>query len=79
MIQGNTSEVLILIRKIMIEKHITIKELANRLNKSASATSGLLRQDNISLNTLLDICNALHCNLYIDIVPNNSVNTSDWI
>ena len=63
----NTQDILIYIRQIMIAKHITIKELAQRMNKTSGATSALLKQTNISLETLNDICKALECNLYIDI------------
>lgn len=47
------------IRKIMIESNINIKELSQRINKSQSATSGLLRQNNISIEMLDTICQAL--------------------
>ena len=67
MIYDNTQNILIEIRKIMIEKNISIKELSHRIGKSSAATSALLKQKNISLDSLNDVCKALECKLYIDI------------
>lgn len=63
----NTQDILIYIRQLMVAKHITIKELAQHMSKTSGATSALLKQTNISLETLNDICKALECDLYIDI------------
>lgn len=67
MIYNNTEEIFLYIRKLMLTEKITITELAKRLNKSQPATSALLKQKNVSLDTLKDICDALGCNLDINI------------
>lgn len=70
MIYSNAEKVLIYIKQQMLAEQITIKDLAIRMNKSQSATSQLLRQKNISLETLNEICKAINCQLEINIVPN---------
>lgn len=55
-------------RKIMKAENITINELANRLGKTQPATSGLLRMNNISLNSLLELSNAINYDLEINFV-----------
>jgi len=56
----------------MLDKNISVKELAVKINRSQSATSGLLRQNNISLDTLATICVAIDCTLHIDVVSNST-------
>lgn len=68
MIYTTTNDLLIYIRQQMLAKHITIKGLAERMNKTSGATSALLKQSNISLETLNEICKAIDCDLIIDIV-----------
>lgn len=62
-----TADLLIYIRQRMLADNVTIKELAARMNKTSGATSALLKQNNISLETLNEICKALKYKLYIDI------------
>lgn len=69
MIYTTTNDLLIYIRQQMIAKHITVKELAERMNKTSGATSALLKQSNISLETLNEICKAINCQLDISIIP----------
>lgn len=69
MVYTTTNDLLIYIRQQMIAKHITVKELAERMNKTSGATSALLKQSNISLETLNEICKAINCQLDISIVP----------
>ena len=64
---NQTEDILESIRKIMKEDKITVKELAQRLNKTQSATSNLLHQKNISIDMLSEICNALNYRLNISI------------
>lgn len=71
MIYTNTKAVMVKIRQIMLTKDIKIKDLAMKLCKSQSATSALLAQPNISLDTLNELCQALDCQLIIDIEPKN--------
>ena len=69
MIYTNTKAVLVAIRQIMIAKDLKIKDVADRLCKSQSAVSSLFAQPNISLDSLNEICQAIDCQLDINIVP----------
>ena len=69
MIFTNTKDVLNYIRKYMLVNDIPIKTLAEKLQKSNSNVSEMLRQTNIKLNTLSDICNALDLHLEINFIP----------
>lgn len=72
MIYENTKQILIYIKQQLIEKDMTIKDLSIQLNKSQSATGQLLRQNNITLESLNDICIAMNYKLEINIIPNDS-------
>ncbi|POO87897.1 XRE family transcriptional regulator [Clostridium sp. 3-3] len=69
----NTKAVFVAIRQIMLAKDIKIKDLAKRLCKSQSAVSSLFAQSNISLDTLDEICQAIDCQLDINIVPKDKL------
>lgn len=68
----NGKELIKEIRQIMLREDINIKELSSRINKSQSNTSKILSQDTIKLDTLNKICEALHYNLMIDIVKDDT-------
>ena len=59
---ANTKQILLKLKTIMLEKDIKKKELAEKLNISQAA---LTSQENISINNLLELCDAL--NIYLDI------------
>lgn len=61
-----------LLKHVMIDSDLTNNELAERCGKSKQAMSNLLRQDNISINQLKSICDAMGCELHIDIIPESS-------
>jgi DNA-binding Xre family transcriptional regulator len=65
----NTPDILNYIRQLMVKKRMQVKDIAINMNKSQGATSALLRQENISLESLNEICQAMDCQLVIDIVP----------
>lgn len=67
MIYKSTQDIFIHIRQQMIVDNIAMKDLALKLGKSPAATSALFKQDNVSLNTLNDVCKALGYSLDIDI------------
>ncbi len=71
-INDNTKRLMTYIRALMILKNISIKEAAQRMNKTQGATSALLKQNNVSLNTLQEICQAIDCDLKIQITPRKS-------
>ena len=66
MIYTTTENLMNEIRMLMVKENVNIKELSIRLGKSQSATSGLLRQSNISIEMLNAIYNALGYNLEIN-------------
>lgn len=68
---NNSTEILLEIRKIMKTKGISVNELANRLNRSQPATSGLLRMKNVSLDTLKEIAEAINCEIEIEFKDTN--------
>lgn len=68
MLCNNTQAIFKQIRHIMLDKDITITELSNRMQKSTQAVSNVFRQDNVSINMLLDICNALDLTLDISFI-----------
>lgn len=77
MIYTNTKVIFVTIRQIMIAKDLKIKDIADRLCKSQSAVSSLFAQSNISLDALNEICQAIDCQLDINIVPeDNETNTN---
>lgn len=63
----NTPELLKMIRANMIKDDIKIKDLATLMDKSQSAASSIMRQTNISLDSLKEICDALNYDLDINI------------
>lgn len=72
MIYINTKKLLIYIKQLMLEKDISIKDLACKMNKTQSAMGQMLRQDNITLESLNDICKALDYKLEINIINDKS-------
>lgn len=65
----NTKNVMLAVRQTMLAKDIKIKDIATKLSKSQSAVSAMFAQSNISLDSLNDICQAIGCQLVIDIIP----------
>lgn len=57
------------IKHIMVDKDIKQKDIANKTGLSKQAISNLLnnRTENITLDTLKKLCDALECRIYIDI------------
>ena len=59
MVINNTRQILIGLQKIMIEKGIKKKELSDKIGLSSSALTSRFNQDNISIDSLLEICDGL--------------------
>lgn len=59
------------IKKIMIDKNVTQKEIATLLELSPGSVNTALNRENVTLETMEKICGALDCTLKIDVVPNN--------
>lgn len=69
MIYSNVKDIFIYIRQLMIADGVSVSELATRMNKSQGTISGVLRQNNVTIETLNDICKALGYDLEINIIP----------
>lgn len=68
---GNINEIMKTIEHLKIDYDISNNDIAHAMGKSKQTISNLLngQSNNITLNTLLSLCNAINCNLIIDIVP----------
>lgn len=57
------------VKKLLIDKHMSQKELALLLNKSERNLSKILNSSNQTYETMLAIADALDCDLVISLVP----------
>ncbi len=69
--QNNIDDIMKQIKHIMIDNNIKQSDIVATTNQSKSTISNLLncKCKNITLDTLLMLCNALNCDLHIDIIP----------
>lgn len=63
----NSSELMDVIRANMTIDHISINDLAARMNKDPSSVSGSFHRPNVTLKTIREICDALNYDLDIEI------------
>lgn len=65
----NIDAIMLQIRHIMLDRDIKQTDIARASGLSVQTISNLLacRRDGITLDTLYMLCNALGCDLYIDI------------
>ena len=70
----NTKQILLKIKTIITEKEIKKKDLAQKLNLSQSALTSRLNQNNISIEALLEICNALNIDMNISFINKDDTN-----
>lgn len=68
---GNIADITLMIKHLMLDMDIKQKDLCNATGWTKATVSNLLnnRTENPSLKILLELCNAMNCNLIIDIVP----------
>lgn len=68
---GDISEITLMLKHIMLDMDIKQKDLCNATGWTKATVSNLLnnRTENPSLKILLELCNAMDCELIIDIVP----------
>ena len=66
---GNIQDLIDTIKHIMIDKKIKQNDIAEKMGISKQTVSNIFngRQPNITLDTLVKLCNAIDCKLYIDI------------
>ena len=67
---GNVMDIMRQIEHIKVDYDISNKDIARRTGKSKQTISNLLngQSKNVTLDTLLRLCNAVDCDLVIDIV-----------
>lgn len=68
---GNVADITLLIKHLMLDMDIKQKDLCNATGWTKATISNLLnnRTVNPSLKILLELCNAMDCELLIDIQP----------
>lgn len=66
---GDITEIIKAIEHIKIDYNISNNQIAEYTNKSKQTISNILkgRQPNMTLDSLLTLCNAINCDLIIDI------------
>lgn len=67
MIYTNNTDLKKYIDKILIDKEITKVELAKKLDCKPQQLNNILNKRNLAFTDIQRICNALDCNLYVDI------------
>lgn len=58
-----------LVKKYCIDNQITQQRIAEKMNCNQSAVANLLNRDNISLDKMQAIADALDCELVIELKP----------
>lgn len=68
---GDISAITLLIKHKMLDMDKTQKDICNATGWAKSTVSNLLgnKTDNPSINTILSLCDAIDCDLHIDITP----------
>lgn len=66
---GNINDIMKVIEHVKIDYDINNTDIAKAMGKSKQTVSNLLNGQtaNITLNTLVSLCNAVGCDLHIDI------------
>ena len=70
---NNIDDIMKLIKHIMIDNDIKQTDIVEKTGQSKSTISNLLngKSKNITLDTLLMLCNAIDCQLEINFKPKN--------
>ncbi len=63
----------LLVKKILIDKNCKQIDIAKKINMSPNGFNSLLNRDNISLDKMRLIADALNCDLKIELVPKDKV------
>ena len=58
-----------IVQKVLIDRHMKKKDLAERMGKSQKNLSNFWKQDNPTLSTMQSFADALDCDLVISLVP----------
>lgn len=57
------------VKQYLLNNNLKQNDIANNSDMTKATVSKLLNRDNISLDKMLEIANALNCNLEINLVP----------
>lgn len=68
----NDKDIVKLINKILIDKELKKVDIANKLNIPRQRVTNILNKKNISINDIIYLLNAINCDLYVDIIDNES-------
>lgn len=60
------------IRELLKEKNMTIKELSSRIGRTNQNMANKLKRDNFSMNELIEIADALDCDLNVNFIKNET-------
>ncbi len=60
------------IRKLLKEKNMTIKKLSVKIGRSNQNMANKLKRDNFSMNELIEIADALDCDLDVSFISKNT-------
>lgn len=66
-----------IVKKMLIDKGISQRELARKMSISENNLSNILNRNNIKLETMQAIATALNCELKIELVPKDGGNVSE--
>ncbi len=68
---GDITPIIKTVKHIQVDLNLSNNDIADRMEKSKQTISNLLkgRQPNVTLETLHSLCQALDCQLEINIVP----------
>lgn len=67
----------ILVKKILLDKGMSQRELAFKMGIAENNLSNILKRENIKTDTLKQIATALNCRLVIDLVPIDGVERNE--
>lgn len=68
MIIRNSKQILLKIKGIIAENDLKAKDVAKKINLTDSAFSQRLKQDNISIDSIVEICDAINYDLEINLI-----------
>ena len=61
------------LKKILIDNNMTAKEIADNIGVKPQQYNNIVNKRNFALSDLKRICDAMSCDLIIDIVPRNKI------
>ena len=73
MVFQTSRDLLVHIRSIMYGRNISIKKLADMMDKPYSTTNNIFKSGNITYNNLKEVCNALGYDLEINLIPKSDM------